>query len=106
LDNCAEAGLTVTLVAAIEKGLNEHEVGDIVRFGIEHPAGRTPRAAPSGSRVERPPTAPQARNKNGRKFSSFLPAISKQALTKISAQGGPGGCTTAPGTPSPTSHDA
>lgn len=41
LDNCAEAGLTVTLVAAIERGLNEHEVGDIVRFGIEHPAVRS-----------------------------------------------------------------
>ncbi len=27
LDNCAGAGLTVTLVAAVERGLNEHEVG-------------------------------------------------------------------------------
>jgi 7,8-dihydro-6-hydroxymethylpterin dimethyltransferase len=41
LDNCAEAGLTVTLVAAIERGVNEHEVGDIVRFGVEHPAVRS-----------------------------------------------------------------
>jgi 7,8-dihydro-6-hydroxymethylpterin dimethyltransferase len=41
LDNCAEAGLTVTLVAAIERGVNEHEVGEIVRFGIEHPAVRS-----------------------------------------------------------------
>jgi uncharacterized radical SAM superfamily Fe-S cluster-containing enzyme len=41
LDNCAEAGLTVTLVAAIERGLNEHEVGDVVRFGIDHPAVRS-----------------------------------------------------------------
>jgi len=38
LDNCAEAGVGVTLVAAIEKGVNEHEVGDIVRFGVSHPA--------------------------------------------------------------------
>ena len=38
LDRCAEAGLSVTLVAAIEKGVNEHEVGAIVRFGVEHPA--------------------------------------------------------------------
>jgi 7,8-dihydro-6-hydroxymethylpterin dimethyltransferase len=38
LDNCAEAGLTVTLVAAIEKDLNEHEIGAIVRFGLNHPA--------------------------------------------------------------------
>lgn len=38
LDRCAEAGLTVTLVAAIEKGVNEHEVGEIVRFGVRHPA--------------------------------------------------------------------
>jgi uncharacterized radical SAM superfamily Fe-S cluster-containing enzyme len=38
LDACAEAGLTVTLVAAVEKGVNEHEVGAIVRFGIAHRA--------------------------------------------------------------------
>ncbi len=38
LDNCAEAGLTVTLVAAIEKDLNEHEIGAIIRFGLTHPA--------------------------------------------------------------------
>lgn len=40
LDRCAEAGVVVVLAAAIERGLNEHEVGDIVRFGIEHPAVR------------------------------------------------------------------
>ena len=38
LDNCAEHGVTVTLVAAVEKGVNEHEVGEIVRFGVSHPA--------------------------------------------------------------------
>jgi uncharacterized radical SAM superfamily Fe-S cluster-containing enzyme len=38
LANCADAGVTVTLVAAIEKDVNEHEVGAIVRFGVEHPA--------------------------------------------------------------------
>jgi uncharacterized radical SAM superfamily Fe-S cluster-containing enzyme len=38
LDRCAEARLIVTLVAAIEKGVNEHEVGAIVRFGVAHPA--------------------------------------------------------------------
>jgi hypothetical protein len=41
LDACAEHGLTVTLVAAVERGLNEGEVGDIVRFGIAHPAVRS-----------------------------------------------------------------
>lgn len=40
LENCAEAGLTVALVAALERGVNDHEVGEIVRFGIEHPAVR------------------------------------------------------------------
>ncbi|MDH2390907.1 radical SAM protein [Streptomyces sp. HNM0663] len=40
LDNCAEAGLTVTLVAAVERGLNEHELGAIVEYGIDHPAVR------------------------------------------------------------------
>lgn len=38
LEHCAEAGLTVTLVAAVERGVNEHEVGAIVRFGVSHPA--------------------------------------------------------------------
>lgn len=38
LARCAELGITVTLVAAIERGVNEHEVGAIVRHGLEHPA--------------------------------------------------------------------
>jgi hypothetical protein len=38
LDACAELGMTVTLVAAVEKGVNEHELGAIVRFGVSHPA--------------------------------------------------------------------
>ena len=32
------AGVTVSLAAAIERGVNEHEVGAILRFGVEHPA--------------------------------------------------------------------
>jgi len=38
LDNCAEAGLKVALVAAVQQGVNEHELGAIVRHGIAHPA--------------------------------------------------------------------
>lgn len=41
LDNCAAAGLTVTLVAAIEKDLNEHEIGPVIRHGLAHPAVRS-----------------------------------------------------------------
>jgi len=41
LGNCAAAGLTVTLVAAVERGLNEHELGDIAEFGLAHPAVRS-----------------------------------------------------------------
>jgi uncharacterized radical SAM superfamily Fe-S cluster-containing enzyme len=41
LDNCAAAGLTVTLVAAIERGVNEHEIGPIIEFGLRHPAVRS-----------------------------------------------------------------
>lgn len=55
LDNCAEAGLTVTLVAAIERGLNEHELGDIIEFGISHPAVRSVSFQPvthSGRHIE------------------------------------------------------
>jgi uncharacterized radical SAM superfamily Fe-S cluster-containing enzyme len=40
LDRCAEAGLTVMLVAAVEAGVNTHELGAVVRHGIAHPAVR------------------------------------------------------------------
>jgi 7,8-dihydro-6-hydroxymethylpterin dimethyltransferase len=38
LDHCAEAGLAVMLVAAVEAGVNVHELGSVVRHGIAHPA--------------------------------------------------------------------
>jgi uncharacterized radical SAM superfamily Fe-S cluster-containing enzyme len=38
LDNCAEAGLTVSLVAAVERDLNDHELGAVIRHGMAHPA--------------------------------------------------------------------
>ena len=40
LDRCADAGLTVMLVAAVERGVNTHELGAVVRHGIAHPAVR------------------------------------------------------------------
>ena len=40
LDRLAAAGLHVMLVPAIERGVNEHEVGRIVDFAISHPAVR------------------------------------------------------------------
>ena len=40
LDRLAEAGLDVTLVPAVERGVNEHEVGAIIDFAIRHPAVR------------------------------------------------------------------
>src|SRR5262249_8188070 len=40
LDRLAAAGLHVTLVPAIERGVNEHEIGRIVNFAIHHPAVR------------------------------------------------------------------
>ena len=38
LDRLAEIGCPVILVPAIERGVNDHEIGALVRFGIEHPA--------------------------------------------------------------------
>ena len=38
LERCEQAGVSVSLAAAIERDLNEHEVGPILRFGVEHPA--------------------------------------------------------------------
>src|SRR6266851_3914754 len=37
LEACTELGMSVTLVAAVERGVNEHELGAIVRFGVSHP---------------------------------------------------------------------
>ena len=37
LDRLAEAGCMVILVPAIERGVNEHEIGKIIKFGLEHP---------------------------------------------------------------------
>src|SRR5581483_5477447 len=38
LDRCAELGLKVSLVAAVEHSLNDDELGNIVRYGLRHPA--------------------------------------------------------------------
>jgi 7,8-dihydro-6-hydroxymethylpterin dimethyltransferase len=38
LERLAEADVRVILVAAIERGVNEHEIGRIVEFGLKHPA--------------------------------------------------------------------
>lgn len=38
LDRLAEIECTVILVPAIERGVNENEIGRIVRFGLDHPA--------------------------------------------------------------------
>lgn len=40
LDRLAEAGLSATLVPAIERGVNDHEVGKIIELAIQHPAVR------------------------------------------------------------------
>jgi uncharacterized radical SAM superfamily Fe-S cluster-containing enzyme len=39
-EKMAELGLHTILVAAVERGVNEHEVGPLVKFGLEHPAVR------------------------------------------------------------------
>jgi uncharacterized radical SAM superfamily Fe-S cluster-containing enzyme len=38
LDRLAQIGLSVTIVPAIERGVNEHEIGKIIHFAIGHPA--------------------------------------------------------------------
>lgn len=40
LDRLAEFDLHTILVAAVERGVNEHEIGPLVKFGLEHPAVR------------------------------------------------------------------
>ncbi len=40
LDRLASIDCHVILVPAIERGVNEHEVGDIIRFSLKHPAVR------------------------------------------------------------------
>jgi len=40
LDRLSDVGLSVVLVATIVRGVNEEEIGDILRYGLEHPAVR------------------------------------------------------------------
>ena len=40
LDRLSAIGLDVTIVPAVERGVNEHEIGKIIDFAIEHPAIR------------------------------------------------------------------
>ena len=40
LDRLAELDLPTILVAAVERGVNEHEVGALIEFGLKHPAVR------------------------------------------------------------------
>jgi hypothetical protein len=40
LDRLANIDLDVALVAAVERGINDHEVGALVKFGLGHPAVR------------------------------------------------------------------
>lgn len=40
LANLADAGVRVVLVATVLTGVNDHEVGELVRFGATHPAVR------------------------------------------------------------------
>lgn len=47
LDRLAEIGCDVVLVPAIERGVNEHEVGAIVRFALQHPAVRSVNLQPA-----------------------------------------------------------
>jgi uncharacterized radical SAM superfamily Fe-S cluster-containing enzyme len=41
LDACAAAGLSVTLVAAVERDVNEDELGDILGYGFARPGVRS-----------------------------------------------------------------
>jgi len=38
LDHLAEAGMYAILVATITQGINDSEIGDILRYGLKHPA--------------------------------------------------------------------
>ena len=40
LDRLAEADMDVALVAAVERDVNEHEIGAVLKFGLKHPAVR------------------------------------------------------------------
>ncbi len=40
IENLNAAGISTTLVVTLKKGLNDHEVGDIIRFGLAQPCVR------------------------------------------------------------------
>ncbi|MQY61895.1 radical SAM protein, partial [archaeon] len=36
IENCREAGLSIVLVVTLIKGVNDHQIGDIIRFAIKN----------------------------------------------------------------------
>jgi uncharacterized radical SAM superfamily Fe-S cluster-containing enzyme len=36
IENCREAGLSIVLVVTLVKGVNDHQIGDIIRFAIDN----------------------------------------------------------------------
>ncbi|MGW3728650.1 hypothetical protein [Streptomyces sp. NPDC000851] len=70
-------GLTVTLVAAVERGLNKHELGAIIDFGMAHPAVRSVAFQPVSHSGRHVPFDPPNRLTNPdviRPISEQLPA--------------------------------
>ncbi len=61
LDRLASIGLHVTLVPAIEHGVNQHEIGRIVDFAIQHPAVRGINFQPAFHAGRHTPHDPMAR---------------------------------------------
>jgi uncharacterized radical SAM superfamily Fe-S cluster-containing enzyme len=61
LDRLAAIGLHVTLVPAIERGVNEHEIGSIVKFALTHPAVRGINFQPAFHAGRHPRHDPMAR---------------------------------------------
>jgi uncharacterized radical SAM superfamily Fe-S cluster-containing enzyme len=61
LDRLASIGLSVTLVPAIERGVNEHEMGRILELAIAHPAVRGVNFQPAFHAGRHMPHDPMAR---------------------------------------------
>jgi uncharacterized radical SAM superfamily Fe-S cluster-containing enzyme len=76
LENCAEAGLAVVLVPTVAAGVNDHELGDLVRLAISLPSVR-------GVHIQ-PMTASGRNNLSGAAHRLTLPEV----LARLSQQTG------------------
>jgi hypothetical protein len=98
IENCKKAGIGVVLVPTVIRGVNDHELGDIIRFGFQNIGvvrgvnfqpvslvGRMPRRQREKQRITIPGTIKRIEEQTNGEIAreDFYPVPSVSSITKI-----------------------